>query len=560
MLNAKPYQNYIQKALQFISLIKQEHQPPQCITLCTDTRQYKIGDVLVAYNIPHSAIKHQVSNFEYICKYLNEYVNKNISNYTYTYTDDTQYEIYIIADAYFLTHIQAHATDLHHTIQKTKNINIIYLPDLYKYLGHIISIYDEYPSHKQPIIGITGTNGKTTISHWLAQCINALHQNQHATCVIGTLGNGYLNDLQATGFTTPDVIQLHKNIKDFSQQINTKSLKAISMEVSSHGLIQHRVAGIQFHTGIFTNLSQDHLDYHLTFQEYAYAKSILFQSPALKYAVINADDDFGLDQINNKYGNLTYIAYGKDEQKLITCSQYNYIYLKNAEIQQQGYLINLVIMWQNKPLEDEIYVPILGEFNLYNLMAVIGALLTLQYTWNTIKQVISTSIFKVKGRLEAVLTPYANHTQISKLVLVDYAHTPDALEKTLKTLQIITNKRQGKLYCVFGCGGNRDKTKRPIMSNIAATHADVIFITSDNPRFEKAEDIVRDMLQGLKGNGIEDRLQVIIDRKKAIQAAIKHMQINDVLVIAGKGHECYQEINGIKYAFSDTECAEQALN
>jgi UDP-N-acetylmuramoyl-L-alanyl-D-glutamate--2,6-diaminopimelate ligase len=550
MLNALPYQEHIQKALHFIHSIKINAAANTMQKFCTDTRQYQKGNILIAYNIPHIDIKHQVSNFQHVCNCLNKELKELL--------DNVVNNIYVIADAYFLTYMQKHETQLHQSIHTLNNVHIIYLPDLYKYLGHIISAYYAHPSHKHPIIGITGTNGKTTISHWLAQCMNAIHQNQQATCVIGTLGSGYLNNLHVTGFTTPDVVQLQQQLQEYSNQDN---IKAISMEVSSHGLIQYRVAGIQFHAAIFTNLSQDHLDYHLTLQEYAYAKSILFQSPLLKYAIINADDAFGLEQINTIISNASstahntrYIAYGKDKAKLDELN--NYIYLKQAELFKQGYLIKLELVWQNEKISDTIYVPIFGEFNLYNLMAVIGGLLSLEYKWEIIKHAVETSLFSVKGRLEVVKNK--KNTQ-NKLVLVDYAHTPDALEKTLQVLQSIAKERQGKLYCVFGCGGNRDKTKRPIMTKVAISNADMVFLTSDNPRFEQAQHIIEDMQQGIEDLE-KHKMHIIIDRKEAISAAIKSMQNNDVLVIAGKGHECYQEINGIKYVFDDAEHAENALD
>jgi UDP-N-acetylmuramoyl-L-alanyl-D-glutamate--2,6-diaminopimelate ligase len=302
------------------------------------------------------------------------------------------------------------------------------------------------------------------------------------------------------------------------------------------------------------------LDYHGTLEDYIDAKHLLFKKHNLAYAVINVDDEVGRKfiQTTKQNAGTASICYTMHEQNI--CSD-NYIYIKNYEFvsgKNNGYNLNLAIKFNQQIIQDNLYISILGEFNLYNLMAVIGGLLSLGYTWQDIKNVLPV-IKSVAGRLE-IVNNSKNGSNSSKLVLVDYAHTPDALEKTLTTLKPIAIQRNGKLWCVFGCGGNRDRTKRPIMGSISQNNADISIITSDNPRFEEPAEIIKDILIGINTHSIiNETVKIIEDRYDAINYAIEHMQEQDVLLIAGKGHETYQDIKGVKHDFSDVLVAEGVL-
>ena len=404
----------------------------------------------------------------------------------------------------------------------------IAIDGLSRKLGAIAARFYDCPSKKLSIIGITGTNGKTTCSQLLAQLL--------PDCgVIGTLGWGEINCLQTTENTTPDVITIQKILRHFVDQNKNN----VVMEVSSHGLEQGRVDGVEFNGVIFTNISRDHLDYHGSMEAYAQAKLKLLAERRISFVVVNLDisyaDEiiaaspenaqiFGFSRYNNSRGNI----------KTLTASQIRYT-LKGIEGQ---------FHWQGSPFP--FSTTLVGEFNLENILAVTCTLLALGQDLADIVKLISNSTFAVNGRMER-LTDINESLQ----VFIDYAHTPDALERTLKSLK---PHCEHKLSVVFGCGGNRDKGKRSLMGAIATKWADEVILTDDNPRFEQSEIIINDILEGC-----QHKVTVINERKSAIYQTINAANDNDIVLIAGKGHENYQEINGIKHPFNDRDIAIEAI-
>lgn len=394
-------------------------------------------------------------------------------------------------------------------------------------LGEIASkVYGE-PSKKLWMIGITGTNGKTSCSHWLGQSLTALGRK---TAVVGTLGNGFPGELSAAINTTPDPIHLHVQLSEYVKS----GAQAVAMEVSSHGLAQGRVNGVTFDVAMLTNLSRDHLDYHGDMQSYAQAKSGLFAWPGLRCAVLNLDDEFGaslaasLDRSNVKV-----IGYGLGEGDVVG---------SNLRIDANGIRMEVRTPWGNSKIES----PLLGAFNAYNLLGVLAVLLVSDVKLDDAVRVLN-KVSPPAGRMQRL-------GGVGKpLVVVDYAHTPDALEKVLQTLHDI-RPQAARLICVFGCGGDRDKGKRPLMGKVASALADSVIVTSDNPRSEEPRAIIDEVVAGMGGN-----YHVIEDRASAILHAIREAHAGDVVLVAGKGHELYQEIKGVKHPFSDAEVSLRAL-
>lgn len=396
--------------------------------------------------------------------------------------------------------------------------------DLKNNEGEIAHIFFKKPSKELLTIGITGTNGKTTCAYWISEIQNLLGKK---TGLIGTLGYGY-KKLKPHVYTTPDAIFNHRILKEFK----TEKIKSVVMEVSSHALSQGRVNGILFDVAVFTNLSRDHLDYHLNFKNYFDAKKKLFHFPSLKVAVINIDD---------AYGKKLKLSLVQNKTKVITYG------IKNGDIRASHIEYSLSSTTFQLITKKETYkvkAPIVGEFNVYNLLAVISGLvgsgLPIQ---KVIKQV--SHISQVPGRMERL------GTKLTPQVFIDYAHTPDALKKALRTLK---DQTEGKLVCVFGCGGDRDKGKRKEMAEAASDLADTNFITSDNPRSESPKKIISEISRSMSGT-----YKIEIDRHKAIFKAIEQAKKQDIILIAGKGHETYQEINGVRYPFSDKKYVKKAL-
>ncbi|QWE08811.1 UDP-N-acetylmuramoyl-L-alanyl-D-glutamate--2,6-diaminopimelate ligase [Polynucleobacter ibericus] len=411
--------------------------------------------------------------------------------------------------------------------------------------GNLCAQWYGYPSKALKIIGVTGTNGKTSITQWLAQ---ALDTSNHRTAVLGTLGTGFPGALVQTGYTTPDAPKLQTQLAE----LLNSGAKQVAMEVSSHALHQDRVAGIEFNCAVFTNLSQDHLDYHGSMADYAEAKARLFQQTSLKHAVINLDDAFGRELAMNLLAkeSLKVWAYALSQSAFQGFEKFGdrlqRIYAKDTVLSGFGFDSNFVCDGVGS---NQLHIPLVGEFNLSNALAVWAVLLTQGiYSEDAAKKV--SQLNPVLGRMELIRLGKSQKTD-ALLAVVDYAHTPDALEKTLQALRPIAKQRGGKVWCVFGCGGDRDTGKRALMGAVAERNADQVLITSDNPRSEDPQAIMQMIRSGMKADA--QNIQIIADRAAAIMAAIRHANVCDIVLVAGKGHETTQEINGKKFDFSDQE-------
>lgn len=397
------------------------------------------------------------------------------------------------------------------------------LADLKARAASLAAAWYGQPSEALWMTGITGTNGKTSISHWLAQAFTHLGRK---TAAVGTLGNGFPGEMAAATHTTPDAVSLQGLLARYRDA----DAAGVAMEVSSHGLDQGRVAGVAFDVAVLTNLSRDHLDYHGTMEAYAAAKARLFHWPGLKAAVVNADDDLGA-ALMHQVKDARVISYGLQAGDLRARMQADRLGLK----------LEIVSPWGNGHLES----PLLGTFNGYNLLAALGALLAADIPMADALSALAT-VRAAAGRMQTV-----EGWTDAPTVIVDFAHTPDALEKVLAALKPLTT---GKLICVFGCGGGRDTGKRPLMGAAVAAAADKAVVTSDNPRNEEPAHIVQDIL-----NGMPPGQTVILDRREAIHTAIAQAGPEDIVLLAGKGHEDYQEIHGVKRPFSDLAEAQAAL-
>lgn len=383
------------------------------------------------------------------------------------------------------------------------------------------------------IIGVTGTNGKTSITQWLAQAIDIL-ENKKSTAIIGTVGNGFWGELQETTYTTPDPVSIQTLLRQFKQL----GASHIAMEVSSHGLAQYRVNGVPFRTAVFTNLTRDHLDYHHNMAEYGAVKARLFHWQGLQHAIINSDDEFGAQlsgSLKSQYTDLKVYSYGFNEQADIRIAHF--------QASTRGMTLILDTPWG----KGEVQTRLLGRFNAQNFAAALGTLCTNGYDFQAALNALS-QIRPATGRMDCIIN------ENKPLVVIDYAHTPDALEKALATLQEI-KQPESSLWCVFGCGGNRDGGKRPLMGAVAAQFADKVVITSDNPRNEDPQAIIADILPS-----VPNPILVKANRQVAIEQTIAQAAPQDIILIAGKGHETYQEIHGVKHHFSDFEVAKKALS
>ena len=411
-----------------------------------------------------------------------------------------------------------------------QGIPVFGIPDLKYKVGDIAERFYGRPSIRQHVIGVTGTNGKTSVSQFIAQ---AIHQDNKCG-VIGTLGNGMFGQLESGLHTTPDAITLHSILATLKREGANK----VVIEVSSHALDQGRTAGVAFDVAVFTNLSHEHLDYHGNMMNYGLAKRRLFESKTLKYAVINIDDDFGRALLVSMPGTVGTVSYGFESKDLLPS-----LMGSNLKLDQTGLSMHVESDWG----KGDLRVPVLGSFNGYNLLAALGALLASGIGFDDAMQRLSL-IQPVDGRMEGY-----GGDDVCPLVVVDYAHTPDALKQALSALREHTT---GKIHCVFGCGGDRDRAKRPMMAREAEQLADYIVVTDDNPRTEPSELIVADILSGFSN---VDAVRVIADRAVAISKTISHADVKDVVLIAGKGHENYQLIGEKRLPFSDENEVEKAL-
>ncbi|MEM5330543.1 UDP-N-acetylmuramoyl-L-alanyl-D-glutamate--2,6-diaminopimelate ligase [Paraburkholderia sp. JHI2823] len=416
------------------------------------------------------------------------------------------------------------------------------VPQLDLLAGEIASGWYGDPSDAMLMVGVTGTNGKTSCSQWIASALTGIGQK---CAIVGTLGSGFPGQLVHTGFTTPDAPQLQRSLG----QLRTDGAQAIAMEVSSHALHQGRVNGTSFDIAVFTNLTQDHLDYHLTFEAYEAAKARLFAWPGLRAAIINADDAAGRRLIAATRGKARTIAYGVDTPAADAPVADAWLRANDVRATATGTAFHLETSdWG----EAQVEVHVLGLFNVSNLLGVLGALLAANVPLVAALNEIS-KLQPVNGRMER-LGGRADHDE--PLVVIDYAHTPDALEKTLEALRPIAAARGGQLLCMFGCGGDRDATKRPLMGAIAERLADQVVVTSDNPRSESPAAIIDQIVLGMRDAAKARRIE---DRASAILQAVRGAAREDVVVLAGKGHEATQEIMGKKRAFSDQDHARLAL-
>jgi UDP-N-acetylmuramoyl-L-alanyl-D-glutamate--2,6-diaminopimelate ligase len=373
---------------------------------------------------------------------------------------------------------------------------------------------------------VTGTNGKTSCTQWIAAALTALHQ---PCALIGTLGSGMPGQLVPTGFTTPDAPQLQRSLA----RLRDAGAKAVAMEVSSHALHQGRVNGTAFDIAVFTNLTQDHLDYHRTFDAYEAAKAKLFAWRGLRAAVVNRDDAAGRRLLEKLAGRVRTIAYGIGDAPSAGADRE--LVATDVRATAAGTAFRLRSSWG----EADVEVGTLGTFNVSNLLAVLGSLLAADVPFDAAVAEIAR-LESVNGRMQRLGGRPQND---EPLVVIDYAHTPDALDKTLEALRPIAAARGGRLVCMFGCGGDRDATKRPLMGAIAERLADEVVVTSDNPRSEDPQRIIDQIVAGMTA---PDRARRIEDRASAILQAVRGAAREDVVLLAGKGHEATQEIMGKK--------------
>jgi len=410
------------------------------------------------------------------------------------------------------------------------HVSNLAVQDLKQQVGIIAAEFYQNPSRKLTVIGVTGTNGKTSVSQWIAQCLTLLGKK---TAVLGTIGNGFLGAQTEAANTTPDAILLQAMLANYVNQ----QADAVAMEVSSHGLDQGRVNGMAFDVAVLTNLSRDHLDYHQTMEAYASTKQKLFAWESLSTAVVNTDDAFGqsLVSVLNAQAKPC-LTYGLTSADVLG---------SELKLHDAG-----LTMQVNTPQGYGLLsTPVLGRFNAYNVLAVLATLLALKISLPDALEAIA-KIKPVLGRMQQF-----GGGELP-LVVIDYAHTPDALDKVLSTLkeQVNLSTKSAKLICVFGCGGDRDAGKRPLMGNIASKLADQVFVTSDNPRSENPTAIIAAIVNEMRAGYVIDS-----DRASAIRAAILGANAGDIVLVAGKGHENYQEVAGVKQPFDDALVAQAAL-
>jgi UDP-N-acetylmuramyl-tripeptide synthetase len=421
------------------------------------------------------------------------------------------------------------------------------LPKMKAATGLIADAYFGEPSGRLDVVAITGTNGKTSSTWWIAQALTLLGQR----CgIVGTLGIGVppvpgnaaggvgpdAGDVRATGLTTPDPVRLHEALRDFAD----RGFAACAMEASSIGIDEHRLAGVRVAVAVFTNFTQDHLDYHGSMDAYWAAKRKLFAWPGLRAAVINLDDAAGakLAPELSTRGAIDVWSTGRRGDARLAAQNVRYV--------DGGLAFDVV---ESRRDTAAVSTTLVGDYNVDNLLGVIGALRALGVTLSQ-AAAVACRVTPVPGRMQRV-----GGAGQQPMVVVDYAHTPDALEKVLASLRPLAHERGGKLVCVFGCGGDRDPAKRPLMGAAAARGADSVILTSDNPRSEAPAKILADIAAGMPAPA-----PMIEDRRDAIVRALRGAAANDVVLIAGKGHEDYQEIAGKRLPFSDAAVVGELLS
>ena len=412
------------------------------------------------------------------------------------------------------------------------NVPQVAVADLKASVGVIASAVHHHPSRMLWMCGVTGTNGKTSCAHWIAQALRACGRRRVA--LVGTLGNGFVDALAPADNTTPDACLLQELLARWVRE----GAEAVAMEVSSHGLDQGRVNGVAFDVALFTNLTRDHLDYHATMEAYGAAKARLFEWPGLQVAVINAGDPFGralIGRVRAHGGRV--ISYGADEADIAA-----------TRVDMTGSRMSIAV--RTPKGEGTIDTALAGAFNVQNLLGVLGVLLA-----------SDVALADALGALARVTAPPGRMERLGggegePLVVVDYAHSPDALAKVLAAMRPAV-RAGGRLVCVFGCGGDRDRGKRAPMGGIAGRLADRVVVTSDNPRREDPRAIADDIVAGLRPVAADWTVE--LDRARAIEGALALAREGDVVVVAGKGHEDYQEANGERVPFSDARSVAAAL-
>lgn len=411
--------------------------------------------------------------------------------------------------------------------EKTDGVTYVQVADSEEAAGKIATLFHGNPSHHLTLVGVTGTNGKTTIATLL---YNMFRKMGHKCGLLSTVCNYIEDEAIPTNHTTPDPIELNELLDRMVQA----GCEYAFMECSSHAIAQKRISGLKFAGGIFTNLTRDHLDYHKTFENYRDAKKAFFDGlPKTAFAITNADDKNGMVMTQNT----------KATVKTYSIRQMADFRARIIEMHFAGMYLDID--------GNEVGVQFIGKFNVSNLLAVYGAARMLGKEPEDILVVLST-LHSVSGRLEPVQSPDG------KTAIVDYAHTPDALANVLSSIHEVLSGK-GHVITVCGAGGNRDHGKRPLMAQEAVKQSDKVIITSDNPRFEDPQAIIDDMVAGLTKEQMK-KVVTIVDRKEAIKTACMMAQKDDVVLVAGKGHENYQEVKGVKHHFDDKEVLHEIFN
>jgi len=407
-------------------------------------------------------------------------------------------------------------------------ITLVVTDNSRKSMGVVAHNFYDCPSEKLSLIGVTGTNGKTSSVTFLHDLFTLMNKKSG---LISTIVNKIGSSEIPSSHTTPDSLELNRLLAKMVAQ----GCEYCFMEVSSHAVDQYRISGISFSGAVFTNITHDHLDYHLTFKDYLYTKKRFFDElPDKAFALVNIDDKNGSVMFQNtRAKKVSYAMKSMADYKV-----------KVLENQLSGLMLNIG--------NTEFYTPLVGEFNAYNLLVAYAVSdLLLAESHEEILRVLS-SVGQVSGRFEHFVS------KDGIVVIIDYAHTPDALENVLQTIDVIRTHNE-TLFTVIGCGGDRDRSKRPEMATIACKYSDKVIFTADNPRTENPEDILNDMYKGVESHHFKKTTR-ITERKQAIQTAISMAKKGDIILIAGKGHEKYQEINGVKHSFDDKQVALELLN
>lgn len=483
---------YLSELLKGIEPISSEDD---CVVrqLQIDSRLVEVGDLFVA--LPGSS-QHALS-------YLSEVVKLGAVCVLYARDDAAQYQ-----------------QQLNDCRRKIIQIEVGSIRDV---AGEVISRFYNEPSKQLDVIGVTGTDGKTSVCRFVAQALSV----DTKAAVIGTTGNGIWGELTTATHTTPDVLSLHKLLFE----LKNKSASTVVMEVSSHGIEQKRISAVDINTAILTNISRDHLDYHGTVENYRSVKKRLFTQSSIKNIIVNLDDDVGSELALSLHNTKNVWGYSL---KPVLNSQFNYVYADIVNVNKDGFSVKAITSLGAVDLN----VPLLGRFNISNALTVLCVLLLNNVELKEAAKRIE-KIETAPGRMECF------KSDDKAMVVVDFAHTPKALELAL---QALSEHCKGKIWCVFGCGGDRDQGKRPLMGAAAEKYSDYVVLTDDNPRTEDSESIVEQVLSGIDS---KNQVTVISNRLQAIEYAIAKASVNDVVLVAGKGHEEFQLIGDLKIPFSD---------